>query len=323
MRAGLISSAALHIGIIGFMAVSFAAPSPFEHMEAESMPIDIISDSEMSKMMAGKKDAPKAEAPKPVVEKVGDTPKPPENLDAKVTEKPEVTAAKEPTPPPPPPPEVKPPELTPKPAAAQAPPKPVAPPPEAESLAAKPPEPPKDQPKPAQQAQAAPPAPSPPKKPKDIPPKVVQQPPPDQKNFNPNDIAALLDKRDATRQASIGDTINNTASLGARVGTAATLSQTEIDALRARLMQLWNPPAGAANPQELIVTIRMRLNPDGTLSGPPMVISSGSSPFFMTARDSAIRAIFRGQPFNMLRPEKYDAWKDIEVTFDPREMVRG
>ncbi|MCJ8144759.1 TonB C-terminal domain-containing protein [Ancylobacter sp. A5.8] len=322
MRAGLISSAALHVGIIGFMAISFAAPSPFENMQAESMPIDIISDAEMSQMMAGKKDAPKAQAPKPVVEKV-DTPKPPENLDAKVTDKPEIKAANEPTPPPPPPPDVKPPEPTPKPPAAQAAPKPPAPAPDAESLTAKPPEPKKDEPKPEQTAQAAPPMPTPPKKPKDIPPKVVQAPPKDQKDFNPNDIAALLDKRTPQRQAALGDTINNTASLGARVGTAASLSQTEIDALRARLMSLWNPPAGAANPEELIVTVRIRLNPDGTLSGPPMVVSSGSSPFFMTARDSAIRAIFRGQPFNMLSPEKYDMWKDIEVTFDPREMVRG
>lgn len=320
MRAGLVSSAALHAGLIGFMLVSFSSARPLDAMQ-ESMPIDIVSDAELSQMMAGKKDAPKAEKPKPVVEKVAEAPKPPEQLDAKVDDKkPEVKAANEPVAPPPPPPAEARPEPKP-PAAAQATPQP-APPKDAESLAAKPPEAPKDEPKPDQQAQAKP-APAPPKKPKDIPPKVVQQPPKDQQEFKPNEIAALLDKRTATRQAAIGDTINNTASLGASVGTAATLSQTEIDALRARLMQLWNPPAGAANPEELIVTIRIRLNQDGTLSGPPMVVTSGSSPFFMTARDSAIRAIFRGQPFNMLNPAKYEAWKDIEVTFDPREMVRG
>ncbi len=320
MRAGLMSSAALHAGIIGFMVISFASPSPFDASPTEAMPIDIVSDAELSQMMAGKKDAPKAEAPKPVVEKV-DTPKPTEQLDAKVDDKkPEVKAANEAAAPPPPPPENKPPEPKPPATQAQATPQP-APPKEAESLAAKPPEAKPDQPKPEQQAQATPPAPRPPKKPP--PPKVVQAPPKEQTEFKPNEIAALLDKRTASRQAAVGDTINNTASLGTRVGTAATLSQTEIDALRARLMQLWNPPAGASNPEELIVTVRIRLNVDGTLSGPPMVVTSGSSPFFLSARDSAIRAIFRGQPFDMLSPAKYDAWKDIEVTFDPREMVRG
>lgn len=320
MRAGLVSSAVLHAGIIGFMLVSFSSARPFEPMQ-ESMPIDVISDAEMSQMMAGKKDAPKAEKPKPVVEKKAEVPKPPEQMEAKVDDtKPEVKAANEPSaPPPPPPPEAKPPE--PKPPAAQAQQKPEpAPPKDAESLAAKPPEPKKDEPKPEQTAQATP-APRPPKKPP--PPKPVQATQDQQREFKPNEIAALLDKRTATRQASIGDTINNTASLGARVGTAAALSQTEIDALRARLMSLWNPPAGASNPEELVVTVRMRLNPDGTLASPPMVITSGSSQFFMAARESAMRAIFRGQPFNMLSPEKYDSWKDIEVTFDPREMVRG
>jgi hypothetical protein len=25
----------------------------------------------------------------------------------------------------------------------------------------------------------------------------------------------------------------------------------------------------------------------------------------------------------MLRPETYEEWKDIEITFDPRDMIRG
>jgi serine/threonine-protein kinase len=67
----------------------------------------------------------------------------------------------------------------------------------------------------------------------------------------------------------------------------------------------------------------IRLKPDGTLAAPPQVTTSGQTPLFMAARDSAIRAVFRGQPFDMLRPETYEVWKDIEVTFDPRDMVRG
>lgn len=326
MRAGLASSTALHAGLLGFMIFSFASPHPFNVPPAESMPIDIVSDAELSQMMAGKKTAPKVEAPKPVVEKV-DTPKPVENLDDKPTDKPEIKAANEPAPPPPPPPEVKPPEPKPPtpPKAEVKPPEPApTPPKDAESLKQKPPEK-KDEPKPEQQAKIPPPPPPmPPKKPP--PPKpVVQAPPKDQeeRKFDANQIAALLDKRTPQRTWSAGETINNTASLGASRGNSATLSQTELDALRARLMQLWNPPAGASNPEELIVTVRIRLNIDGTLAGPPQVVSSGQSGFYMTARESAVRAVFRGQPFDMLNPSKYDAWKDIEITFDPRELGRG
>ena len=48
-------------------------------------------------------------------------------------------------------------------------------------------------------------------------------------------IAALLDKRDPTRQAITGAALNSNASLGTTRGNAATLSQSELDAMRARL----------------------------------------------------------------------------------------
>ncbi|MCK0198336.1 TonB C-terminal domain-containing protein [Ancylobacter sp. 6x-1] len=339
MRAGLVSSTVLHGGILAFMLFSFSSAKPFDAMQ-ESMPVDIVSNDELSQMMAGKKDAAKAETPKQVVEKVAPEPKPAENLDDPISDKPEVKAANEPPPPPPAPkpPEPKPPEPKvveappappkPEPKPPEAKPAPTPPkPPDEDALKTKPPEPKKEDPKPEQKVAQVPekPAPTPPKKPP--PPKpVVQAPPRDQqqdRKFDSNQIAALLDKRTPSRQASIGATINNTAALGATTGSAARLSQTEIDALRARLMSLWNPPAGASNPEELIVTVRIRLNQDGTLAAPPQVMTSGGSSFFMSARESAIRAIFRGQPFDMLSPSKYDSWKDIEITFDPRDMFRG
>jgi hypothetical protein len=38
------------------------------------------------------------------------------------------------------------------------------------------------------------------------------------------------------------------------------------------------------------------------------------------AREAAARAIMAGQPYDMLKPEHYDLWKEVEVTFDPRDM---
>ncbi len=155
-----------------------------------------------------------------------------------------------------------------------------------------------------------------------LPPKRPPQQQP-QPKFDPNEVAALLDKRAPQRLAATGDVRNDTVALGAR-GTAAQLSQNELDALRARLAQLWNPPAGASNPQELVVAVRMRLEaatarwrrrrwsyrPDKARSTWPRATAPS-------------RAVFRGQPFDMLRAETYEQWKDIEITFDPREMIRG
>ena len=38
--------------------------------------------------------------------------------------------------------------------------------------------------------------------------------------------------------------------------------------------------------------------------------------------ESAKRAILTCQPFKMLGPRITTVWKDIEITFDPREMFR-
>jgi hypothetical protein len=111
------------------------------------------------------------------------------------------------------------------------------------------------------------------------------------------------------------------AALHGLAGEVVYLSADEIGALRAHLAKLWVIPAGAKKPEELVVTVRLRLKQDRTLAGPPVVLTAGSSPLFLASRDSALRALNRAQPFTMLRPEHYEAWKEIEITFDPREKL--
>jgi hypothetical protein len=290
--------------------VSFAPPR-LPTPPVDSIPVNIVTDTATSEMTQGAPTAPKQEKQKSLVEKV-DEHKPVENPDAKIAPK-EIAASTD-TPPAPPPPEPK-----------QEAKKKSEPKPEtkrdliAEALKkddAKKVEQKKAEQKKADQKKADANVPTPPKRPPQ--PQAKPQP-----KFDPREMQALLDKRDPQRRESTGATLNDSVSLGTPRGQARQLTQNELDALRARLAQLWNPPAGAQNPQEIVVAIRIRLKPDGTLAAPPMVTTSGQSPLFMAARDSAIRAVFRGQPFDMLRPETYELWKDIEVTFDPRDMIRG
>jgi len=112
-------------------------------------------------------------------------------------------------------------------------------------------------------------------------------------------------------------------SLGTSTGMAAKLSQSEIDALRARLMALWSPPVGVQDPNELIVNVTVKLLPNGRLAGPPFARVNGRSVAAMASRDSAVRAVLTGQPFDMLKPEHYESWKEIELTFDPKDMFRS
>jgi hypothetical protein len=35
---------------------------------------------------------------------------------------------------------------------------------------------------------------------------------------------------------------------------------------------------------------------------------------------TVVRAVLTGQPFDMLKPEHYESWKELELTFDPKDM---
>ena len=172
-------------------------------MPEESLPVDIISADQFAKVTAGMKTG-KKENPKPLVEKVAEA-KPVDDAVGKISEKPPVVT--DTSPPPQPKPAEKPVEKKPDP------PKPVAEakPKEEPKPIEKKPDPPKvdpiaealkkeeKKPPPKPQAQAAPPQPPKPKK---------------ERTFDQSKIAALLDKRDPTRQAITGEALNSNAALG-------------------------------------------------------------------------------------------------------------
>ena len=293
MRKGLTISAVVHAMVLLWSLITFA-PKAFQ-TPSDSVPVDIISANDFSRMVAGNRTAPKALAPKPVVDKVGET-KLTDNSAPKVVDKPEVvkTAEKE-APPPEPKPE-------PKREAKQAPSKPD---PIAEALK-------KEQAKPEPKKEEAK-VPTPPHRP---------DPPKPQPKFDAVRIAALLDKRDSQRQTSLGDIINHSPTLGSPKGTAPTLSQSEIDALRAQIRRCWNPPAGAADAQDLRVEMNVKLRIDGSLAAEPVLLERGAGPYFQVFAESALRAVERCQPYS-LPAAKYDVWKDIDLGFRLDDLYGG
>lgn len=285
MKSASAISFGLHVAVLLWATLTFTG-EPFRVTPAQSLPIDLISEKDFSQLTKGVKDAPKpVEEPKPLVEKVEpkEEPKPVEEAAPKITEKKEIEATKS--------------EAQPQPRQ------------EPDPIADKLKEPPEQQ-----TAEL---------NPTRLPPRRPPQPRKREPKFEPDKIAALLDKRDPQRHAAIGDTLNSTRSLGsAAASSAAQLSQSEIDALRARLIALWNPPVGMRDGERMQITIRIRFRQDGTLADGPQVLTSGNGVRFNAMRDSAVRAVLTGQPYTMLRPEHYDAWKEIDFTFDTQSMYR-
>ncbi len=279
MKTASAISTGLHAAVLLWALVSFSGKT-FEVTPAESLPVDLVSEKEFSEMAKGAKAAPKAEKPKPLVEKKDD-PKPVEDIKPKVSEKKEIAPTAE-----------KVPEPTPVP----------KPDPIAEKL--------KKQDEKKQEAKVTP-QPLPPKRPERKQPK-----------FDADKIAALLDKRDPLRKAATGEELNDKPSLGYAHGTASRLSQSEIDALRNRITECWNVPAGAAGVENLFVVFRVIFRPDGSVERGPDIVKASASTYGPAFAESGKRAILQCQPYTMLRRETYENWKDMEITFTPSEMLR-
>jgi outer membrane biosynthesis protein TonB len=293
----LVASVALHVLVIGWGLVSFSSRA-FEAIPEESLPVDIISADQLAKVTAGMKTG-KKENPKPLVEKVADA-KPTDDAVGKIAEKPPVVT--ETAPPPQPKPVEKPVEKKPDP------PKPVAEKPKEEPKPIeKKPDPPKvdpiadalkkeekkQPPKPPVQAATTPP--QQPQKPKD-------------RTFDQTKIAALLDKRDPTRQAATGETLNSNAALGLAHGKAADNSATWSSMFLEQVNRCWKVPYGGIESQKPEVVIDIRLKRDGMLEAPPSPEGTPATPYLRAYQESALRAVIECQPYH-LPPAMFDEWK--------------
>lgn len=102
------------------------------------------------------------------------------------------------------------------------------------------------------------------------------------------------------------------------------LSMSEIDNIRSQIQKNWNVPGGARGAESMIVTLRIKLGPDGMVTSVEVAKDDRhrmrEDQFFRTMAESAVRAVNRTRQIKYLSPEKYHLWRDITVKFDPREM---
>lgn len=319
MRVGLIVSLIGHAAILIWSVVAWPDADSYAARPIEALPVELVTIGEVTDIAKGAPDAELQPEPEPDAETVErDT----EADTAGETDTPDDTAADQENP-------SQAESTAPQPSQeAQAPAEEAAAPEaESEPEPAPAPEPqpaaePEPTPAPEQQAEAEP-TPT-----TNVVPRARPNPPPKRpqpnrsttaesnENFDADRISALLNKV----EPSGGGSGSSQASAGIRSGgTNAAMTMTELDALRAQIQRCWNPPIGAQGADDLLVTVAMSLNPDGSVSGGPQVLNSSSNPFFQAAADSAKRAVLRCQPYN-LPYDKYETWREVRVTFDPRDL---
>jgi hypothetical protein len=96
--------------------------------------------------------------------------------------------------------------------------------------------------------------------------------------------------------------------------------------LQAQMRECWNMPAGAPNPEQLIVYVRVFLARDGDLAQQPQLMPESRSAaarntYLNAAAQAALRAVNTCAPYRGLPPDRYEQWREIVMLFDPSKMM--
>ena len=144
--------------------------------------------------------------------------------------------------------------------------------------------------------------------------------------INTNEIAALIDK--AKEEQAIKETNDNNkltqSSVKNNFATGLTLS--EEDALRAQIFGCWSIPLGLPYDKDLLVRLKLELKKDGTILKSEIIdhqrMNLPGQKFYKILAESALRAVRLCQPLKV-PPTGYEKWKNIQLNFDPAEMLKG
>ena len=140
-----------------------------------------------------------------------------------------------------------------------------------------------------------------------------------------NQIAALIDKAKEVEAVNQKKTDKITQSNQKNsFATGLTLSQE--DALRAQIFGCWSVPLGLPYDKDLLVRIKLKLKKDGTIMKSEILdhqrMNRPGEKFYKVLAESALRAVRLCQPLKV-PPTGYEKWKDLQLNFNPTEMLKG
>ena len=143
--------------------------------------------------------------------------------------------------------------------------------------------------------------------------------------FDPNNIAALIDKSKVESSETTNKTDKVTQDQQKNLENSG-LSLSEEDALKAQIFGCWSIPLGLPYNENLLVRIKLLLNPDGTVLQSEILdharMNKPGQGFYKVLAESALRAIKLCQPLRV-PTTGYERWKELQLNFDAREMLEG
>ena len=143
--------------------------------------------------------------------------------------------------------------------------------------------------------------------------------------FDPNQIAALIDKS-KENTAEVLKKNNKVTQSQDKNSLISKLTLSEEDALKAQIFGCWSIPLGLPYNENLLVRIKLKLKPDGTVLKSEILdhvrMNQPGQGFYKVLAESALRAIRLCQPLKV-PPTGYERWKDLQLNFDANEMLEG
>ena len=143
--------------------------------------------------------------------------------------------------------------------------------------------------------------------------------------FDPNQIAALIDKSKEETAETLRKSEKLTQS-DVKTSFVSGLTLSEEDALKAQIFGCWSLPLGLPYQENLLVRIKLRLKPDGTVLRSEILdhvrMNKPGQGFYKVLAESALRAVRICQPLRV-PPTGYNRWKDLQLNFDANEMLKG
>ena len=143
--------------------------------------------------------------------------------------------------------------------------------------------------------------------------------------FDPTDIAALIDKsKENLAETDIKS--NKITQSQDKSMDLSGLTLSEEDALKAQIFGCWSIPLGLPYNENLLVRIKLKLKPDGTIIDSEILdharMNKPGQNFYKVLAESALRAVQLCQPLRV-PTTGYERWKDLQLNFDAREMLEG
>ena len=140
-----------------------------------------------------------------------------------------------------------------------------------------------------------------------------------------NQIAALIDK--AKEESEKVEKINKKLTQSSvKNSFASGLTLSEEDALKAQIFGCWTVPLGLPYDDDLLVRIKLVLKQDGTIYRSEILdherMNRPGQKFYKVLAESALRAVRICQPLRVPQTG-YEKWKNIQLNFNPTEMLRG